>query len=157
MSEATWSHYADTVVEFTTARGARTLDLRTAVNDDDRASLAALGLGRPFAVVTAYRADAAPEAAARATAALRDALHARESLLATTVARSPNGTHAEPGFACALPRDAAVAFGREYGQDAIFWYDGQRVWIVAACATHPDTPLPPLHAPGAAGLPSAGA
>lgn len=143
--DPSWSHYPDTILDITTSVGHHTLDLRAPVTDADRAALAALGLGRPFAVLTAcdpHGRPASPDANARATAALRDLLHTREALLAHATGRSPDGAHAEPGFACALPQDAAVAIARDCGQSALFWYDGARVWLVGACVGAPAIPLP---------------
>lgn len=48
--------------------------------------------------------------------------------------RSEVGTHMEPSFAVAdISRREAIAIAREFHQAAIFYWDGERAWILS-CA-----------------------
>ncbi|HET6765094.1 MAG TPA: DUF3293 domain-containing protein, partial [Longimicrobiaceae bacterium] len=71
----------------------------------------------------------------RADAALRRRLEAT-GLRFHSVEAVPEGGDGnawrEPGFAVRCGRDAAVALGRRYGQNAVVWVDGEgRVSLVA--------------------------
>jgi hypothetical protein len=46
--------------------------------------------------------------------------------------RSPDARHVEPGFGVPLPLEDARALAREFGQTAIFWWDGEAFWLVQA-------------------------
>jgi len=44
---------------------------------------------------------------------------------------SPDGTHAEPGFGIACPLSEALALGRRFGQEAIYWIHRDSLELVA--------------------------
>ncbi|HET9636397.1 MAG TPA: DUF3293 domain-containing protein, partial [Gemmatimonadaceae bacterium] len=45
---------------------------------------------------------------------------------------SPDRSHCECSVAVVMPQDDAVALAKELEQVAIFWFDGERFWIVGA-------------------------
>lgn len=44
---------------------------------------------------------------------------------------SPDFQHAEPGFAVALPLDDALAIGRNFEQEAIFWIEKDELNVIS--------------------------
>ncbi len=92
---------------------------------------AALLADLPFGVLTAHNPGG--EDAPPAVNAARDAdLRARAGAALRVTGRSPDGAHAEPGYAL-LGRDlpAALDLAREYGQLAIYWCEpGGFTWVL---------------------------
>jgi hypothetical protein len=42
----------------------------------------------------------------------------------------PDAIHRERGFAAVLPLEQAMALAAEFGQSAIYWFDGESIWLV---------------------------
>ena len=151
--DPSWTLYSQTVLEIESDTGHCTVDLRKPVGEMVRGALARCGLQQPFAIVTAcdpHGRPLPPGENAQRTATLGTELRLAGVLLATVTGRSPDGQHAEPGFACALPRSEAVALARAWGQSALFWFDGDRFSLLGGYVEAPDTPLP-VGAPHASG------
>jgi len=150
--------YTQTVLELHGVPGGA-IDLRRALDDAARHALAAVGLDRPFAVLTAENplGRNAEDAGDPAAEAARDAANDRR--LAALVARfggegvpfvrvdgvAPDGSYRERCLAALLARDAAVAIARELGQLALFWFDGAAFWLVPAAADEAPRRLPIAH------------
>jgi len=88
-----------------------------------------------FWIITAYppTGEAAPSAArlAELDAALVEALRAEGAdALHLVTGGSPDGAHAEPGWAAALSTEAALRLGRQFRQVAIFRVDAGRLAVV---------------------------
>lgn len=142
--DPSWDAYPHTILEFHAAQTVR-IDLRRAVTTADQAALSAIGLNQPFAVLTAYNptGQTIDEAAnRRRTEALRQRLNDRGLLVIPTQGVSPDRRHQETGFAAAMPREEAAAIAKDFGQSAIFWWDGARFWIHPALISNPPRPLP---------------
>ena len=148
--------YADTILELAGVAGGR-IDLRRVVAAPEREALAAVGLDRPFAVMTAENAhgrneEDAPTAAEewereaandRALATLVDALAAEGTPFVRVDGTAPDGTYRERCVAVVLPRHEAVALARRFGQVALFWFDGERFWLLPAEVIERPRPHPP--------------
>jgi hypothetical protein len=117
------------------------IDLRRTPRSGLGEELARRGLAGPFAVITAYNPFGHPRDAAansRRDRELAVRLATLGSKAPQSVApirvdgRSPDGSHVEPGYGVLLPLEEARALAREFGQTAIFWWDGEDFWIVEA-------------------------
>jgi len=62
--------------------------------------------------------------------------------LAPARGESPDGVHQEPGAVCALELDDAIALACELGQSALFWFDGDTLWLVGALVEAAPLALP---------------
>jgi hypothetical protein len=142
-----WATYPDTILEIHVSPPLR-VDLRCAVEPLLAQLLRALGLGAAWAFVTAYNPGRilTPEENAQRERELADAVRALgvPSLRADGV--PPVAGHREPGVAIALPQEEAVELARRFGQSAIFWFDGQRFWLVPALVGDAPIGLPVLGA-----------
>lgn len=124
------------------------------------------GFPGTFAIVTGYATTGETwTAAANAAAdqALHDHLVARGVPHHRVTGRDSAATHREPGWAVACPLPVALALGRQFRQDAIYWVANDRLWVVscgdtcapalvgsfAARLTPPSVPdTPPAPRPG---------
>ena len=135
--------YPDTVLEFQT-RPPFSVDLRRPVDLATLAWLRDAGLGEPFAIVTACNPGGAQldEKENRVqTGNLEASLRAGGLAIIHVDGCSPDRTHREPEFAVLLPLEDALALALHFGQDALFWFDGERFWLVAGDGSR--EPLPP--------------
>ena len=143
-SDPSWDAYPHTILEFHGSQTVR-IDLRQAIKAADGTALSAIGLGEPFAVITAYNpAGRTTDESAnrRRTEALRQRLSDRGGSIIPTQGVSPDGSHREPGFAVVLSREEAIAIALEFDQSAIFWWDGTKFWIHPALVSDSPRPLP---------------
>ncbi|HEU4632316.1 MAG TPA: DUF3293 domain-containing protein [Gemmatimonadaceae bacterium] len=135
-----WSRYPETILEFyrrpADGEPAVRVDLRRPVPPGARERLAELGLDGPFGVVTAAAPLGEPQADAFDRAREADLeLTARAEAHAFTLrvdGVSPDGAHRERSLAVKLPRARVVGLARDFGQSAVFWYDGRDFWLVGA-------------------------
>src|SRR5690606_265835 len=135
--------YHDTVLEFRT-EPAFEIDLRQPVDPAAPAHLRAAGLGHPFAVITACNpggSQLCDEENALRTENLDARLRDRGITSVRADGCSPDRTHREPGFAAPLPLEEARALALDFGQDALFWFDGERFWLVAGDGSMGPLPL----------------
>jgi hypothetical protein len=138
-----WASYAETILVF---HGDPPLEvpLSLPVSPSTRAALAARGLGGPFGLVTpcnprGRRTDAS-ENAARLRAFLA-ALDQRGVGFHRVDGVSPDRLHVEPGVALAWPQESVVTLAREWEQSAIYWWDGERFFVIGALTLAPPWPL----------------
>jgi hypothetical protein len=150
-----WSRYPETILEFAPPDRLR-IDLRRPLGAPERATLASLGLDRPFAVLTAENpmgenAEDKPTAEQEAETGRRNAARRAElesQLRKSGAAFQPcdgvavDGSYREHGLAVVLPRDQAVMLARRFGQLAIFWFDGRGFSLIGALARKPAVKLP---------------
>lgn len=151
-----WHAYPDTLLHFAGPPRV-TVDLRRPVDELTRSSLETLGLGDPFAVLTAENPEGenaedeeSParegerqrENAARTSRLLSDLDEAALHHVAVE-GSAPDGDYAERCVAVVLGRADAVALAERLGQLALFWFDGSRFWLLPAQADQEPTPLPP--------------
>ena len=147
-----WARYPETVLVFERSDAgdgrsetALRVDLRAPVREEVRAALSALGLGRSFAVLTAYDPkgrDLDPGENRKRAERLETELGRRGVQYVRVDACSPDGEHCECSVAAAMPRPDAVALAAQYQQVAIFWFDGRQFWIVGALAGADPIALP---------------
>jgi hypothetical protein len=129
-----WPKYPETILSFSTTPPVE-IDLRTIPSAAVIAALGAAGLGNPFAVVTAFdpRGENLPAAEnEQRTRDLERRLAKNGHRFAGLDCCSPDRSHCECSFAVEMPQQEAIELARELEQVAIFWFDGQRFWIVGA-------------------------
>ena len=155
LADDKWSQYPCTILEFAPPERLR-IDLRQPLGAAERATLASLGLERPFAVLTAENpmgenAEDKPTPAQDAETERRNT--ARHAELEAELRKAgiafqhcdgvaPDGEYREHGVAAVMPREQAVMLARRFGQLAIFWFDGRNFSLVGAVARNPAEKLP---------------
>jgi hypothetical protein len=139
-----WTVYENTILRFAgTSRFA--VDLARPLSAAARATLAAIGIGTPFAVITAYNPGGRDLPAIRnywRHLRLRVSLATRRTPLVTVSGESADGSHRERGFAAAMSRADAAAIARRFGQLAIYWFDGESFWLDPVLAERAPERLP---------------
>ncbi len=132
-SDPRWDTYPDTILEIHTSPLLR-VDLRAPVSSEMARRLRELGLGRTWGTVTAHNPGRLVDPALneKREKELTDSVTALGAPFVPADGVSPDGSHREPGFAIALEQKRAVALASAFGQSAIFWFDGERFWIVPA-------------------------
>ncbi len=121
--------YPNTVLQL--RDGAR-IDLRESLGPAAREALARQGLSGAFAVLSAFPAPSQSrprDESERLTERLRRVVRAFDAQDVDVLASSPCGAHTEPSVAAALSRRDALAIARLFDQAALFWFDGERMWI----------------------------
>lgn len=129
-----WHRYPDTVLRFRTDPVVR-VDLREPAGRDALTAMRRIGLAGPFAVLTAHDPRGRDEAAdvnERRAAKLDEKLVALGAQFLHVDACSPDGSHCEASVAVAIDQEAAAGLAREFEQVALFWFDGEKFWIVGA-------------------------
>ena len=139
-----WPHYPETILIFS-SRPKVEIDLRQIPSDKLLTALGSIGLGDPFAVLTAFDprghdlSDAENEKRRRD---LNDRLRRGGYKFLEVDACSPDLTHCECSVAVVMPQQEAIALARELEQVAIFWFDGKRFWILGAIVESDPLMLP---------------
>lgn len=129
-----WPLYPETILTFATTPPVE-IDLRAVPSARVVEQLAAAGFGTPFVVLTAYDPrgeNLSPEENDRRQRRLDERLKAAGYMFAHVDACSPDRSHCECSVAAQMPQKEAIELARELEQVAIFWFDGQRFWIVGA-------------------------
>lgn len=143
-TDALWAVYESTILRFAgTTRFA--VDLARPLSAADRATLAAIGIGTPFAVITAYNPggrDLPPMRNRWRHLRLRITLTVRRTPFINVSGESADGSHRERGLAVAMSRAEAGAIAHSFGQLAIYWFDGESFWLDAVLATLASERLP---------------
>jgi len=139
-----WPRYPETVLEFSTTPAIE-IDLRQVPSENAIRVLTAAGLGKPFAILTAF--DPRGENLSRAQnekrkRELEKRLRSNNYRFAQVDACSPDRSHCECSFAVVMPQEKALDLAREMEQVAIFWFDGKRFWILGALAETDPLMLP---------------
>jgi hypothetical protein len=131
-----WPRYPETVLSFSTKPPVE-IDLREIPSARALAQLAAAGFGQPFAILTAFDPHGQNLSAAeneKRRGELDDRLRAEGYKFAHVDACSPDRLHCECSVAVLMPQGKAIDLARELEQVAIFWFDGNRFWILGAVA-----------------------
>ena len=129
-----WPRYPETILTFATQPPLE-IDLRRIPPESALAMLKAAGLGDPFAIITAFDPrgqDLSPAENEERRRALERRLTASGYRFERVDCRSPDRSHCEASVAVAMRQQDAVALAKELQQVAIFWFDGQRFWVVGA-------------------------
>lgn len=142
--DADWPKYPETVLDFSTDPKLE-IDLRQPVTPEAIARLRAIGLGDPFAIMTAHDPrgeDLSAGENERRRRELDDQLAASGYPFVHVDCCSPDRSHCECSVAVVMPQDAALALARRLEQVAIFWFDGERFWILGAIVSTDALMLP---------------
>jgi hypothetical protein len=145
LNEEKWRAYPETILRFPEPNPAR-IDLRRPLTEADRRALARRGLDRPFAVITAENPCGlnAEDAASEKQAEIREERNRKRMARFVEILEregipfqlvdgvSPDGDYCEHSVAIVVERDRAVKLARRLDQLAIFWFDGNDFWLVAA-------------------------
>lgn len=129
-----WSSYAETILVFPGSAPGE-VPLSKPIGEEGRAVFAAAGLPGAFGVLTAenpYGRPADPTENVRRREQLLDELRAAGASPVQVEGVSPDRRHREIGVALRWPRDAVVELARRWEQSAIYWFDGQDMWVVGA-------------------------
>ncbi|HEY2850589.1 MAG TPA: DUF3293 domain-containing protein [Gemmatimonadaceae bacterium] len=129
-----WQRYPETILIFGT-QPAVEIDLRKTLPEAALSTLEAVGLGGPFAIITAFDPRGQDLSAAE-NEERRRGLDRRLSASGYKFARvdccSPDRSHCECSVAVAMHQEDAIKLAKELEQMAIFWFDGERFWILGA-------------------------
>jgi hypothetical protein len=129
-----WPRYPETILGFSTTPPLE-IDLRQPLTPETVASLETIGLGSPFAIMTAYDPrgeNFSLEENERRRNELNERLASSGYKFVEVDCCSPDRSHCECSVAVTMPQPAALELARELEQVAIFWFDGERFWIVGA-------------------------
>ena len=129
-----WPKYPETVLTFATEPPIE-IDLRAIPPHAALSSLAAVGLGKPFAIMTAHDPhgeDLPPQENEKRGETLERRLSRAGLPFVVVDCCSPDRSHCERSVAVVMPQQQAVDLARELQQVAIFWFDGERFWIIGA-------------------------
>ena len=129
-----WPRYPETVLHFATKPTVE-IDLRAIPTTNALSALANAGFGSPFAIVTAFDPrgdDLSPAENERRRRDLEQRLERSGYKFVAVDCCSPDRAHCECSVAVMMPQDKAIELGRELEQVAIFWFDGERFWIIGA-------------------------
>jgi hypothetical protein len=129
-----WPRYPETVLTFSTSPMVE-IDLREIPSERAIRDLNAAGFGPPFAVLTAFDPrgrDLSPAENERWRLELDARLTAEGYKFVHVDACSPGRAHCECSVAVVMPQEKAIDLARELEQVAIFWFDGNRFWILGA-------------------------
>ena len=129
-----WPRYPETILIFAT-QPAVEIDLREIPSAAALSTLKTVGLGVPFAIVTAFDPHGQDLSAGdneERSSALDRRLSAGGHRFTRVDCCSPDRSHCECSVAVAMRQEDAIALAKELGQVAIFWFDGDRFWILGA-------------------------
>lgn len=128
-----FAKYLETLLDFPDVGERSLIDLRRELAEDDRRILRHARMERPFALVTAhnpYGMDADAVSNADAERRLRRTVEKRGIPWLRADGLDPQQVHRESGLGLVMPLAPARDLAREFGQDAIFWFDGRTFWLV---------------------------
>jgi hypothetical protein len=129
-----WPKYPETILIFAT-QPAVEIDLRETLSEAALATLKSVGLAGPFAIITAFDPrgqNLSPVENEGRRRALDRRLSERGYKFARVDCCSPDRSHCECSVAVAMRQEEAIALAKELEQVAIFWFDGERFWILGA-------------------------
>jgi hypothetical protein len=139
-----WPRYPETILRFA-AEPRVSIDLRRIITEVEKNALARVGLDGSFAVITAFDPggmNLQPDENAERARGLEKRLPEIGYDFALVDACSPNGEHCERSVAVRMAKSDAIALAVEFQQVAIFWFDGERFWIVGAAGAAEPVRLP---------------
>ncbi len=139
-----WPRYPETVLFFVTTPAVE-IDLRKIPSDEKITALKAAGLDQPFAIMTAFDPRGENLSAAENKGRMRELdrrLRSSNYRFAQVDACSPDKSHCECSVAVIMPQEKALDLARDMQQVAIFWFDGNRFWILGALAETDPLMLP---------------
>jgi hypothetical protein len=129
-----WSSYPETVLIFA-GDPEMMVDLREPVSPATKNALTAMGLDKPFAILTSYNPRGEVLSANendRRFAELEAELRSSGLEYLVMDACAPDKSHCECSVAIKIDRSRALRIAERWEQIAIFWWDGDRFWIYGA-------------------------
>jgi len=140
-----WSSYAETIL-VVHGRSPIEVPLDRPIADGGRAAFRAAGLPGSFGLVTSDNPFGRP--VSDAVNAERRERFARElAAMQVTPVRvdglSPDRLHREVGVALSWPLEQVLELARRWEQSAIYWFDGQDMWVIGALTAAPPWKLEP--------------
>ncbi len=139
-----WPQYPETILRFSTNPPIE-IDLREVLSAEMLARLKAAGFMDPFAVITAFDPRGRNLSRAENEKRRRDLnrrLTKGRYRFVDVDACSPDRSHCECSVAVVMEQDKAIDLARELEQVAIFWFDGNRFWILGAIVRSDPLMLP---------------
>jgi uncharacterized protein DUF3293 len=129
-----WPLYPETILSFAVSPRIE-IDLRQTLSIDTLDKLRKSGFSEPFAILTAYDPrgqDLSAKQNEERKRVLDRKLAAEGYRFVHVDCCSPDRSHCEASVAVTMPREAAIELAIELEQVAIFWFDGERFWILGA-------------------------
>ena len=129
-----WPKYPETIVTFATDPPIE-VDLRAIPSRDALTGLARAGLSKPFAIMTAFDPrgeNLTSDDNEQRRRDLERRLTSAGYQFVNVDCCSPDRSHCECSVAVVMPQEDAISLAKELEQVAIFWFDGERFWIVGA-------------------------
>ncbi len=139
-----WARYAETILLFD-GESSFQVDLRVNLTDADRANFRNMGFQQTFAILTAhdpFGRGLTPEENRERQAKLESELTHDRIHFVRVDACSTDREHCECSLAIDVDQDRALAIAVEYEQMAIFWHDGDAVWLVGGIVKSDPVRLP---------------
>lgn len=139
-----WARYAETVLSF---RGDPSLevDLRESITAASRAGFKARGLAGTFAIMTANDPQGR-DLSAEENRILENRLEGELTAAGVPFIRvdacSIDLEHCECSLVIDVDQNRAVEMAARYEQMAIFWYDGDAMWLIGAIVESDPIRLP---------------
>jgi hypothetical protein len=129
-----WPRYPETILCFSTTPPIE-IDLRETPPATALDALKKQGFGEPFAIMTAFDPrgqNLSAKENERRRRQLDDTLSSRGLRFLSVDCCSPDRSHCECSVAVVMPQQEALDLARDLDQVAIFWFDGDRFWILGA-------------------------
>ena len=126
-----WPHYRTAVLHFGTAPP-WTVPASEFAHPTHAPRRRALGLDRPFAIVTAFNPHPQRPHASANVLAHAELARCLDSLGLDHLAcagTDPAEVHREEGFAVFAAIETVLDLARRFGQAAVYWWDGASMWI----------------------------
>jgi hypothetical protein len=139
-----WASYAEAIL-LVHADPPFEVDLSVALGETARAAFAAAGLTGTFGLVTPEnpygREASASENADRLTRFLAELRgHGHDAIGVDGLSRDRQ--RVEHGVALALPQEVIIALAIRWQQSAIYWWDGEAMWVIGALTAADPRRLP---------------
>lgn len=139
-----WPLYPETILKFA-VEPPLSIDLRALPAVSALSGLKRIGLGEPFAVVTAFD-PRGKNLSREENDSLSRKLDARVREMGHDFIRvdacSPDGEHCERSVAVRIAQHEAVDLAIGFEQVALFWFDGAQFWILGAIVQSDPMMLP---------------
>ena len=140
-----WSSYAETIL-VVYGRSPIEVPLSSPIDGRARAAFLAAGLPGCFGLVTSDNPFGRPSTETHNAARrlkFADALAALISNPVRVDGLSPDRQHREIGVALPWPMAQVIEVARRWEQSAIYWFDGQSMWVIGALTVAPPWKLAP--------------
>lgn len=139
-----WGRYAETILMFSEQPGMK-IDLRETLSSQARSYFESIGFPQTFAILTAHDPlghDLTPDENRQRQMKLEAELTAAKIHFVRVDACSTDREHCECSLAIDVDQAQALGIAKAYEQMAIFWYDGEAVWLLGAMVKSDPIRLP---------------